>query len=83
MRGQAGELREHFVDEADFGGEGVGVDMEGEEAADVACGIPGLIRHRVKKEGVAPRPPMMRTAGFSSLETLGLGLSAIAVVVVW
>ena len=34
--GEVGELREDFVDEADLRGEGVGVDVFCEEAADVA-----------------------------------------------
>ncbi len=35
--GEASELGEHFVDEADLKGKGVAVEVEGEEAADVAC----------------------------------------------
>ena len=36
---EAGKLGEDFVDEAEFGGEGVGVDVVGQEAADIACGL--------------------------------------------
>ena len=35
--GKVGELREDFVDETDLRGEGVGVDVFCEEAADIAC----------------------------------------------
>jgi len=37
LGGQGGELGQLLVDEAEGGGEVLGVDVVGEEAADVAC----------------------------------------------
>ena len=64
-------MGQHLVDKADFGSQVVTVDVEGEEATDVACNRVGSAKARPHL-GVfggsqeIPRPPMIRTAGLSS-----------------
>ena len=78
---ERGELRQLFVDEAECRCEAIGVDVGGQEAADVACaeGRVSLIvcvnlwyacgkatADRVRNgEDSIPKPPMINTAGFS------------------
>ena len=64
-------MGQHFVDQADFGSQVVTVDVEGEEATDVACIEVGSAKARPYlgvfggRQGI-PRPPMIKTAGLSS-----------------
>lgn len=92
FRGQPCQLWQNLVDESDFGREVVLVDVQGEEAADVAC----VESHRLVSTSRelqccwngrdawtcvnAPNPPMIKTAGFAASDFPPAAVDAVGTV---